>query len=184
MEIPEFGRGGGKDTSDQESHMKGWAVLPAKTSQKREDSIFTEQLCMRYGEANVLARICRSNAIYDAVDNESPIVQQYWGRGRLELELCQDGTFQVKNKSNRQVPIDPVVIEYFREVYGDRWDRKEEHPPLAPTSILLFTEVGMKQGYLIRAHPNYNGEGSWYDCIKCLRRKTRIPNPENRGNLP
>jgi hypothetical protein len=177
METPEFGRGGGKDTSDQESHMKGWAVKPAKTSQKREDNIFTEQLCLRYGEAGLLSKICQSNSIGLLQRNEGNLQPEVVGRGRHEVSFLGDGTVKLNHRFNRGILLDPVVTDYFGDKLDvQRLDSTSDSRSLI-VKVLFFTEVTLPNGTLIRSHSNYKGEGCWYDCVKTFDTNNIPPLP-------
>lgn len=196
IETPIYGRGSSKDTNVTENLLKGWAVRPAKTAQKREDSIFTGQISLRHAEEKVMDRILRSNRIQESRRMPRVNSDLYPGeiqaevaeikkkdmtaRGLYRLEIEEGGSFQYLPK-RLPFEIDPEVTLFLINNHGC-----EEGDVVV--TISLYTEICLEDGQLVRAHPNYNGGGCWYDTFILDGRPAKIvaiyKDPDLEGDLP
>jgi len=195
IETPIYGRGSSKDTNVTENLLKGWAVRPAKTAQKREDSIFTGQISLRHAEERMIDRILRSNRIQEKNsrmpkhrdffvdsddDDTEPRRNDVIARGLYRLEIKEDGSFQYLPK-RLPFEIDPEVTLFLIRNHGC------EEGDITIT-ISLYTEMRLHNGQLVRAHPNYNGGGCWYDTFILDGRPAKIvaifKDPDMEGDLP
>jgi hypothetical protein len=197
IETPIYGRGSSKDTNVTENLLKGWAVRPSKTAQKREDSIFTGQISLRHAEERMIDRILRSNRIQEKnkrmqkhtdflvdINQEDDTTEtrsnDVIARGLYRLEIKEDGSFQYLPKG-LPFEIDPEVTLFLIRNHGC------EEGVMAVT-ISLYTEMRLHDGQLVRAHPNYNGDGCWYDTFILDGRPAKIvaifKDPDMEGDLP
>ena len=192
IETPIYGRGSSKDTNVTENLLKGWAVRPAKTAQKREDAIFTGQISLRHAEERLIDRIIRSNRIQEKnmrrpdflvemnEDDRETKKNDMIARGLYRLAIEEDGSFQYLPK-RLPFEIDPEVTLFLIRNHGcGEGD--------VAVTISLYTEIRLQNGQLVRAHPNYNGGGCWYDTFILDGRPAKIvaifKDPDMEGDLP
>lgn len=101
-------------------------------------------------------------------------------RGLYRLEIKEDGNFQYLPK-RLPFEIDPEVTLFLIRNHGC------EEGDVAVT-ISLYTEIRLQNGQLVRAHPNYNGGGCWYDTFILDGRPAKIvaifKDPDMEGDLP
>ena len=101
-------------------------------------------------------------------------------RGLYGLEIELDGSFRYLPK-RLPFEIDPeVTLILIRNHSCGEGD--------VAVTISLYTEIHWPNGELVRAHPNYNGGGCWYDTVILDGQPAKIvaifKNPDVEGDLP
>jgi hypothetical protein len=168
METPIYGPGSGRDTNDTERHLKGWAVKPSKTAQKRDDATFTGQISLRNAEANVLKKIRKSNSVQDSLKVEPTRMEEeengpFLGRGLYYFILAEDDEYYFKG--NTHFDVDDVVLEWLLDNFDGQGGVTDDGDD-ATARVSMFTETKLRDGTILRCHPNFGGKGPRYDCVK------------------
>jgi hypothetical protein len=148
-----------------ERGLKDWAKKPANTSQKRGDGVFEAQCAARIRERSMIDhalsqmdsdeddRMVDDNEINDKnnVGGTTFYIKIERDPGNTRRKKVTSTRINDRKKAHRdQIAIPATIIHHFK-------------------SIGLFDEVyemrteAMIQGTRYRAHPNFRGEGPWYD---------------------
>jgi hypothetical protein len=167
LETPAFGKASGKDTNDGERHLKGWAVRPAKTAQKRDDATFTGQVSLRSAEARILRKVRDSNRVQketkDATSDTVTLPFVYKCRGLYRF-VVRDDLFSFESKYD----VDPVLVRWLTE-------ESDLLETIGDFSVDMFTQTKLEDGTVLRCHPNFEGKGPRYDCITIPHNNEMVP---------
>jgi hypothetical protein len=169
-DYKEYGVPSGYSTETGERGLKIWAKQPARTSQKRDDDIFSGQTCARIMEASILNKM---DSIWKATTDEVERIEEegkngglynklfvYRGENVVDDETVQpseiwgllpDGRRERKTIDNSAVFPDEIK-QWFDREYG-RGSSK---------TVYLYSEL-KRDGVLFRAHPDFRGQGPWFD---------------------
>jgi len=132
----------------------------ARNSQQRGQAIFTEQMAKRMSEKQVIQKALASMASdiveeHEAVDREEHQCELS-PSFTLEYSPAAEGcTFRWLG-ANKSVQVHRVVLSYFEREWATVVG-------LESNALNCFTELIHKGGATFRAHPNYRGDGPWYD---------------------
>jgi hypothetical protein len=175
-DISEHGRSANFDTSGPERNHKSFAKDPARTSQKRGNSIFLDQSSSRINENQVFHNTCRAwgmtpakDLVHNEDDNRRDSRAMMFGtklplykvRIRPSMEDVNVVLGQVTwvGKGRSRPHIHPIVTQFLVKNYGEG---AEEQYPLH--TIDCYTEVIVGE-QRFRAHPNYDSNRPWYDWV-------------------
>jgi hypothetical protein len=165
-DVLDFGPASGFSTETGERGLKKWAKAPAKTAQKRSDEVFSRQVCMRIHESVLINRIADAHPLdKDIIEEEvaaNTEVQLRCANFVVELHQTAIVTRVLSSGKNHGIQIDfpKVIIAWFAKHFLD---------PGREIRIQLYTEIVLPSGVdgqpgtLLRAHPNYQSDGPWYD---------------------
>jgi hypothetical protein len=166
-DVLDFGPASGFSTETGERGLKKWAKAPAKTAQKRSDEVFSRQVCMRIHESVLINCIADANPLdNDIMEEEEEGAANTEVRLRcanfvVELHQTAIVTRVLSSGKNHGIQIDfpEVIVAWFAKHFLD---------PDTPRRIQLYTEIVLpgvsgQPGTLLRAHPNYQSDGPWYD---------------------
>ena len=133
-----------------------------KTSQKRDDSIFKQQVSLHYIKAEILDDIYTSNKVQETNNHGEATIpdNHYKSLSGLQVVFRDDIAYCIKvnyiGKSQKaQLEFDPLVLNWFFQKYEDE----------NPERIKLSTETKINSETIIRCHPNYRGNWSWNDYV-------------------
>ena len=167
----EYGAPSGYSTETGERGLKDWAKKPARRTQKGTDEIFSAQTCARIQEAAILQKLeyiaeartsggCQlkkdkrdgnRGSLYDKMF-VFQVVKGGPGEGEPVIwRLLPNGQRERRNNS-REGAYPRVIKEWFFNKY--RREKKK--------TIHIFSEL-KKGNTVFRAHPNYQGNGPWFD---------------------
>ena len=165
-DVLDYGPASGFSTETGERGLKKWAKAPAKTAQKRSDEVFSRQVCMRIHESVLINKIADAHPLdTDVVDNEGLVIAEVQLRcANFVVDLHQTAIVTRVLSSGKahgiQIDFPEVVVAWFETQF---LDREREIRIQLYTEILLPSGVDGQPGTLLRAHPNYQSEGPWYD---------------------
>jgi len=146
------------DASTGESGLRSWAKDPGATSQKQGPETFTQQVAMRIWESSLMRkmntevfRYTRKNIVPPPTAPLTCLV----GKPKYVIET-NNGTARCEWLGKLQqilLPqVHPIVIATFA-----RWFQN-----IGACRICCWTEL-IINGQRMRAHPNYQSKGEWYD---------------------
>ena len=162
QDILSFGPASGFSTETGERGLKSWAKQPSRTAQRRGDEIFSHQVCQRIHEAAILSAIddsCPLEPTGIGVRDNQP--DQYEALGSKFVMQFQANPVIVRLlRSGKK---HPIQIEFAKVI--EAWfvgNFNTQVPIHIFSEVILPDETGEK-GSLVRAHPNFRGEGAWHD---------------------
>ena len=162
----------GFNTYVGERGLKLWAKHLAITVQKRNDTEFNEQLCSRAMERLVLSNLVDNpieisqNEILPGEHNQP---HHYLGGIAIYIHHSRQQSKCVYTKkripgiTNHHFPIGEEVLDWFYKKYASKLNAED----VADHRIIhVFTEfIPSRTGDKLRCHPNYRGNGRWYDFV-------------------
>ena len=174
------------NTDTGERGLKTWAKKPAVTAQNRGDPTFRKQVAQNYHEAFLLSRAApstldnkqsRENGVFSS-DVTLPNNTNVVAYGKSYVYVFQGDTwgfFPAKDahrtniRESQQIPFPLPLSKWFNQHLGSWYTGRLEQDAQYKLVIPIFTELwfpsnGDKDGFRLRAHPNYRGGGPWYDC--------------------
>jgi hypothetical protein len=174
LDIIDHGSASGFSTSPFERALKVWAKRPAATAQKRSDEVFTGQVCARLHEFQLIEAVANSRR--ESKITENTTVQEH---SRIQLKganfkiFISMGVLNIRRVLSSGV-VHPIPTEYPEEIikwYSDNFAdtyEGEEAQSHTGEGVELFTEISIPDSTsnsrtILRAHPNYQSAGSWYD---------------------
>jgi hypothetical protein len=160
-----FGPASGFSTETGERGLKQWAKAPAKTAQKRSDAVFSKQVCSRIHERVLINAIANTqhgeeNTVPEPASASIGVLARC---ANFVLELHQIATITRVLPSGKthkmQIDFPDIIVNWFEKRYL---------VPEEDTTIQLYTEIVLpgptgQTGTILRAHPNYQSDGPWYD---------------------
>jgi hypothetical protein len=169
MDVLSLGPASGFSTETGERGLKLWAKGPATTAQKRGDEIFSGQVCERIHEKitiNAIADCCPldEETTEETVDDTQNDVGMFGANFVFETDRSHTIRRFVRHGKMHKTEIEfpEAIVAWFAKTYGAVTG--------ANTVISLFTEAKLpsrnddgQAGVSVRAHPNYRGQGAWYD---------------------
>ena len=156
------------NTDTGERGLKTWAKAPAKTAQNRDDPEFKKQVAQNVIQAYTL-RLIRSTELVesnDCLEDEASATQplKYSPRGKsLKYIRSVEKVGVFPCRTGRDAPryhhkFPTPILEWFNRAFSGGFGE-----------IQLINEVTLGLGSptpeLIRAHPDFNGDGPWYDFV-------------------
>jgi Plavaka transposase len=155
------------NTDTGERGLKIHAKKPARTAQNRDDAEFKRQVINNVLESQTLRLILST----DLTESAMPTTEA--STGRSDSAFAEQGRTMKYVKDGRRVGVFPVRggrgvpkyhIQFPKEVTS--WFTKTF---LGHGEVRLVNEmtlgIGTDTPELIRAHPNFGGQGPWYDFV-------------------
>jgi hypothetical protein len=191
-----LGPAGGYNTDTGERGLKLFAKRPAKTAQKRSDSVFTKQICRNSVEMRLLNRICQSSQPSGELDNEVEeededgfSVNSAHGK-TFVYKKNKDGKSNIFKKVGNKlmgehgIQFPESVTNWFdKNMFVQIKDGKLEED----VRVEIFTQLNIKKGedtQLVRAHPNHCTNGPWFDYVGINYKYTNSDDEEVTEELP
>ena len=163
------------NTSTGESGLKTWAKLPAIQAQNRGDATFRPQAARNLHHKYLLDAATAKPVPYTTEERISPNSVRAVGKTFVYLFRGPiHGFFLAADINKPTFSQDceqkfPGVVSRWFERHLRRWyERQLEENPAYQLVIQIITELklpmeGQEEFLELRAHPNFNGEGPWYD---------------------
>jgi hypothetical protein len=150
-----------------ERGLKKWAKFPASTAQKRGDGIFEGQVSNRMHEASMMAHALMQMNSDDEEsggidDEDDPNSEPDVGGACFYIAIDRDEDHHQRKKlsctrlnsrkkpHSLQISLPQPILNYFKRL--GRFN-----------TIFEYRTEAVIQGTRYRAHPNYQGQGPWYD---------------------
>jgi hypothetical protein len=164
-DILALGPASGYSTETGERGLKQWAKQPSITAQKRSDAVFSKQVCERIHERALIDRLAESKPL------ENEVLTADAKQNNEVKAKCANFVISVNNTATvtrvtRSGKPHKIQIEFPQLILS--WFHKNFPYSECAKSIQLFTELvlpgnGGHSGTTVRAHPNYQSNGAWYD---------------------
>ena len=159
-----------------ERGLKNWAKIPANTSQKRNGGVFEGQCAARIREGSMMTHALTqmdTQAEYLEEEEDCPLLEGTVGGSHFHIlvEAESEGSRRTKiictrvdsrKKAHRlQLLLPPSLLHHFKSIgrMGDMFEVRTE---------------AVMDGVRYRSHPNYRGQGPWYDFIQVQFRDDEI----------
>jgi hypothetical protein len=161
------------NTSTGERGLKTWAKAPANNAQKRSDEIFKCQVAQNLTESFLLRLATGAN-------HDTPSFaftgnsEDYTNHGKTHCFVISPGVVPAvyampKNQKTGVgmiIPYPQCVVHWLTMHYRPLVEAKWVQVPDFELRIQIVAEVKHRgAGTIFRAHPNYRGEGPWYDFV-------------------
>lgn len=168
-------------TDTGERGLKTWAKAPAATAQNRGDTIFKHQVAQNYHQTHLLGKVISSyRSTYSGSNRTISVGPSVHGRVYVFMFLPDDshGFYHVSHAEkddpgpclNELFP--QAVKSKFHSIFGRWYARQHRNGSQARLIIPIFTELKIPSAEAaendferVRSHPNYRGEGAWYDYV-------------------
>ena len=166
-----------------ESGLKTLVKQMAITAQKRGDDIFKGQLARNLSESFALNQIHTAYKLREEELREEETTNSTTGVSTFGRNFCylrnrhSLGVYAIeKNNKGIQIQSERAVLAFpdcvlywFDYYYGKYYNDKVSVDPNFELRIQLVTEMTIHHnntGLLLRTHPDYRGEGAWFDFVK------------------
>jgi hypothetical protein len=174
LDIIDYGSAAGFSTNPFERSLKEWAKRPSATVQKRGDEIFSGQVCARLHEFFLIDDVAESQKEYEEEETMIQETIRVYGKNFrvfLTSQECKVLRILPSGKKHKiQIEFEVEVIDWFSVNYTDSIPAANESGDTPCLEIELYTEISIYDGKTksrtkLRAHPNYQSMGSWYDFV-------------------
>jgi hypothetical protein len=174
LDILNYGPSGGYNTDTGERGLKIWGKKPAETAQKRSDTVFKKQVARNSVEMRILKLLGTEEEPGSFPDEDENDVgfstsasydntYVYWRKNRKGIEI-KNGIY--KKVGRRLVQNSNALFPEQVQLWFSN------HFPLQGAEdeifVQIFTQLTItKNGEdtIVRAHPNYGGNGAWFDYV-------------------
>jgi len=161
-----FGSPRNYDASKTEKGLQKWVKTPSATVAKRGGDKYQERIATRLSEIISLEKAC---AHLQISPRSPPVVDETTAATvkKANFKVCKSSTTskpfsqRVRNRSgdkhvNQDHQLDAGLLKWLIEKDHIRF------------GSIVYSEVYLKDGSLLRASPDYGGTGPWYDWVTYL----------------
>jgi hypothetical protein len=161
-----FGPASGFSTETGECGLKQWEEAPTITAQKRNDILFSKQVCARIHERRLIDGIANAQPLEEEAGEVGTNQSTKVVEARCAIFLVEEKELahvvRVLSSGRRhklQINFPAVIEAWFETQYLDTDGEMD---------IQLYTEIVLpgqpgQPGTVLRARPNYQSDGPWYD---------------------